>query len=81
MKAFAIDYTQQVSNHVMIHAESEEEAIEIFDGGKWVPEVGDDIDNRKITEITEEVGDVDIDPSAGLPVVPLVKNSKTPLLN
>jgi hypothetical protein len=32
-------------------------------------------------EEAEEDGGVDINPAAGLPVVPLAKNSKTPLVN
>lgn len=79
MKRYRIDYTNQISNHTVIEADSEGAAREIFKNGEWKPEVGDNIDSQEITDITEEVNI--IDPSAGLPVVPLSKNSKTPLLN
>jgi hypothetical protein len=54
MKRFRIDYTNQISNHTVIEAASEEEAKEIFKNGEWQPEVRDSIDSQRITEITEE---------------------------
>jgi len=54
MKRYRIDYISQISNHTVIEAASEEEAKEIFKNGEWQPEVRDNIDSHKITEITEE---------------------------
>ncbi len=65
MKAFRIDYTQQVSNHVVIQAESEEGARKIFeDGNAWTPEVADNIDSREITEIADVTVEVVETPQA-----------------
>jgi hypothetical protein len=55
MKRYRFDYSNQVSNHTVIMADSKEKALEIFKNGEWKPEVRDEIESQQITEITEEV--------------------------
>lgn len=55
MKRFRIDYSNQVSNHTVVEANSEEEARAVFKQYKWQPEVVDHINSQEITDVTEEV--------------------------
>ena len=54
MKRFRIDYTNHISNHTVVDADSVDAAREIFKKGEWRPEVKDEIESQRITKITEE---------------------------